>query len=385
MSSDAYISLLRGRLDERPILVNWHRIYQAATESAEPKHDLEAEYREYLLADPENALLAYLVGRVTEDADDAEELFRRAIEGESPSPFGYNALAFSRLIAGEFEEALPFAQRAVELEQESQLFTAVQRQVLLALGRVDELLAQRDAEETPSINFGAANEVRLRMLQGDKQAAQQAITDFAATFRSQGASAELVNRVKASLSAVVGYCEGDPNAFWDSWDHDSEPVGFEYAFSAGRLEEAAAGLRPTKGQGAGAAQEGPPNANLGTHHLLLYMAAHANNPDFSQQHLDLAIKALRQGSAEERKVADRLSSEDSPQRDRLLRMGVMPKQKRVLLAALGTRFPDDRNVYFELASRLNYERTVPHLFLKKYLQADVQPSKQPVEAAAAPN
>src|SRR5439155_24851489 len=43
--------LFRSRLTDRPVNVNWHRGYQEFCETAEPSHDLEAEYRGYLAKD----------------------------------------------------------------------------------------------------------------------------------------------------------------------------------------------------------------------------------------------------------------------------------------------------------------------------------------------
>ena len=75
-------SFLKTGLDRRPVAVQWHRIYQTLAESGGHEAGLVARYDGYLKADPRNAALIYLRGRIDPDWDRQEESIRRAIEAD---------------------------------------------------------------------------------------------------------------------------------------------------------------------------------------------------------------------------------------------------------------------------------------------------------------
>ena len=52
LKGEKLIDALRERLSDRPLRVEWHRFYQSAIEKERPDHDLAAEYRKLLDANP---------------------------------------------------------------------------------------------------------------------------------------------------------------------------------------------------------------------------------------------------------------------------------------------------------------------------------------------
>ncbi len=362
MPPEEYLDHLRERLDDRPVLVHWHRVYQETMESTHPEHDLVAEYRTLLAADPSSAELAYLLGRVTPDPQESEQLFRQAIAANPPSAFGYNALAYQLLSEGRFEEGLPLAEQAVQLQPETPSFGKVLEELRLATGHWDELLSEDRTNQSEGM-FGAdmraLNEIRILAMQGEGAAARKTIDDFQQQAQTPGES-ESARGLADYLKTMLAYFEGNATEFvtqMRALREGDEPDTYDPAFVDGQLEQAAQ-----------LAAENDDASTAAIQHLSIYLKAHAaGNEMLAQQELAQGIAKLREGGRDERTFADALAPEGTSQPDILLALATWPSRKRVLLAALGTRYPDDRDTYFTMARTLNFQREVPWLFLREYL------------------
>ena len=80
--------------------------------------------------------------------------------------------------------------------------------------------------------------------------------------------------------------------------------------------------------------------------------------------LDAAAKLLPAEGATGRKVASWLTGDVFPQVDDALRIGLMPAQKVIVMAALGFKFPEHRGKYFAMARTLNFDRRFPYLLIQ---------------------
>ena len=69
------------------------------------------ELQKAIAADPQNADLQYLLGRVVRDAGEALSHFEQATKGANPSVFGSYALAYQHTAAGRFDQAIPHAEK----------------------------------------------------------------------------------------------------------------------------------------------------------------------------------------------------------------------------------------------------------------------------------
>ena len=49
-------------------------------------------------------------------------------------------------------------------------------------------------------------------------------------------------------------------------------------------------------------------------------------------------------------------------------LGFEPRAKAVCLTAMGLRHPEHRQRYFQLARKLNYDRSFPYLLLKSIIE-----------------
>ncbi len=362
MSPEEYIAYLADRLDDRPVLVHWHRVYQEMMESQHPEHDLAAEYRAYYDAAPNDAGMAYLLGRVLPTPEEAQQLFRQAIEAEHPSAFGYNALAYQYLSEGRFDEALPLAEKAVELQPDSPSFTTVLRELRLATGQWDQLLeeARQNKSEGMFGVSGLLSEVRLLAMQGDQAAARQVIDNFTQEL-AQESGEGFATSLTRHFNAMAAYFAGDAQEYLQLTQNTDEPAAdYMTAFVAGDFELAAR-----------LAAENEDVSSAATQHLAQFLKAGADGKqDIAAEQLQLGIEKLRQGDREDRIYAGALAADGVSEPKRLLQLAIWPTRKRVILAALGTKYPGDQEAYFTLARRLNFEREVPWLFLRDYLGGD---------------
>lgn len=352
------LRFLREHLGDRPVRVDLHRFYIWRMEVDEPERDIAAEYRGHLEKSPDNTTLLYLAGRATVNPSEAEVLFRRSAEGCPACPYGWNALAFAGLAAGRFEEAFPPSCRALELAPDVQLFQAVQLEILTALGRVDEAVERcRSMRETWPNPFGCiAAEASLRARGGDLPGAQACIEEYCSFVEAQEGG-EVVGSIRTSLRASVAYASGD-----------AEGAGrmlLEAQGVAGQRFGAFIDLRQWD-QASQALVEAP-EAD-GASHLLLYCAAASEGRmDLAERHLALGAAGIRAHDRDQRLVADILEGKAPLHPDEMLALAEFPAEKRILLAALGTRFPEHRDALFPLARRLNYDRGFPYLTLKRLL------------------
>ena len=106
MSPDEVIAFVQGRVDDRPILVEWHRVYQTLMQQVlHPETDLRPRYQK-LLADTQGHVDAvYLLSRVTQDLDESDKLLKEAASANPPSGYAVAALGYRALCEGRFADA----------------------------------------------------------------------------------------------------------------------------------------------------------------------------------------------------------------------------------------------------------------------------------------
>lgn len=341
-------------LAERPLPVEWHRYYQRAMEAKVPGQDVLAEYRGYLKAEPGNGALAYLLGRLTSDEDEAQRLWQQAISAQPPCFYAYGAIGYDAMSDGRFDEALAGYDAAVKADTGASTRKAYRRQALWALGRADDILAELAAEhKADPLDLGIVEEeIRATLaFRHDEAAARKLQSDYLAAYRATHARAEHIAEADSYLQAAIAYQQGDlPHFSRAVAGIDSPYWKFAGACSQGSLK-AAGDLLEAKGS---------PNS---LEQLLLYvLARRTTNPAAAEAHFQKAVAILRTETSKHRRLAD-LVTAPTPDPAAICGVHVSLEEKRVLLTALGLRDPAHRETYFALARKLNFEPTFPHLFL----------------------
>ena len=279
------------------------------------------------------------------------------MEGDPPSPYGYNAMAFQRLIDGRFEDALALTEKAVELEPDNETFQNVRQEALHALGRFEPLL---DGSErlivTKPLNMNLVQwRVYLLARSGQTDQIDDLIEQFAERLRSAGLDDTQIVKAQGHLHTFRAYYERQDEAFLERVAAGSG-VGLDLqaAMLSGRYEEAASMT---------AARSDP----FG--HLLLYALARSAGDNA------LATKQLRacidiwedRGNAEQRQSAAWLAAEQAPELQSVRNLPMWPSQKRIVLLALGIRFPAHRQSLWSLLREFNYDGQMPYLIIRKVL------------------
>jgi hypothetical protein len=160
------------------------------------------------------------------------------------------------------------------------------------------------------------------------------------------------------LEAVRCYAAGDVEGYLEhSTGEREEPLLFEVHLTRGSLEKAEESVSR-----AGLEGEVQP-------HALLYLAwTAAGRPDFAQRHIESVVDLLRGGGAAGRRVAGFLAGDEDLAPDEVVRMPCNVADKRVLMAVFGVRFPEHRELFFDLARKLNYDPAFPRMFLAKVIE-----------------
>lgn len=356
---DDFLKLIEPRLAQRPVRVEAHRLYQAISESVRPGIDLESEYRALAAAEPNDPALEYLAARVIKDPDESDRRFEHAAAAQPPSPHALFEIGLRRQAEGKFAEALAVVEQAIQLEPTRRYFVQLQKEALLGLQRYAVLLHLNAAQQQQHAWDGelVEEEIRLRFLGGQKSLAAPALAYVARlTAAGESVGAAMWRRY---LAAQELYLTGDTAGYARELA-ELEGAGnhFQAALTLGQWADCAKILRDEPGFGP-------------YHHLLLYVAAEVGGDAvLADEELRQAVQGMRANGHEERWVAESLLDRVAPGLSRVTHCAIGPWEERILLTALGVRFPPQRAQFFELARRLNYDPQFPKRLLDQVLAED---------------
>ncbi|MCA9079836.1 MAG: tetratricopeptide repeat protein [Planctomycetaceae bacterium] len=359
--NEEFLTWIQPRLDQVPVGITLHRMYQSLSEESRPEHDLRAEYEARLDKNPNEPALQYLLGRVTTDRARELELYRAAASSTPPLPHAANALAFDHLVMGEFQEAAPFARQAVELVPDSITFDMNYYDVMLASGNAQEAIQHsRDRRGATRDFVMVQREVDLLLSSANLNTVEAELNQMAMQLGSD--SAELANAMRKSWLASLAYARGDLPAYVQQAEAlDGNTTSFSTAFASRDFAKAAELLT--------LAEEDDGERALPWRHLALFAALYnAGDLSAAGEELQKAISMLGAGDADERLLAEAFGPEGVSDPEVLTHVAIRPGEKRVYMAALGVRFPADKEQYWTLGRKLNFERTMPYYFLHELMR-----------------
>mgnify|MGYP001241601763 CR=1 FL=1 len=346
------IAFLQPRLSDRPVLVEWHRLYQNLVEQENPHYDLAAEYQAYLDKEPDNSDLQYLLGRITQDPEKAATFYKQACAKGKENAYAYYALASQALSSGEFTAAYDYINKAITKNPNVEAFVYLKDRILEALGEYRALLAKNDLyrKNDPYSGELVAEAIRLNMQDGREKQAVELIRNYL-TFLEEEA-VDSADTWDNYLQSVYYYCLDDlPNYQSYLAKVDPKAYGFTLALSAGDPDEAAAALAQT------------PNP-AHTDYLLLYLLAESSGQaQYAAVYLEEAIKRMTY-SNDQRYLAACLGGTSNPDPDRIRHMCLDVTEKKIILTTFGVKFPQHREEFLRLACTLNYEKKFPYHFLR---------------------
>ncbi len=348
---EATIAFFQNGVSQRPILVDWHRLYQDSLDRFRPEHNVVAEYRALLNAEPENNTLKYLLGRIVADPSEAEILYMASEKGDSPTGMGYNAVAYRELCSGNFERALLFARQAVAANSERLPFVEQFATCLLANGELQELL-DRLHGQTDAGSFSAAaalKEMKYLAMMGQLEDAKSVLEDAMKEIKAVSLE-EQAQRARTALEFSLHYIQGDLQAYGEALATlELDEAAFQIAIHDQDLAAATEYLSATENQ----------NHLL---YLLAYcLAMEQGDADLAAPLLQQAADLLAATGEEGRTAAELLRQGDAQRiRDTLGSLALMPEGKRIVALSLGFAQPAVREVCFDVAKLHNFDPVFPY-------------------------
>jgi tetratricopeptide (TPR) repeat protein len=353
LGAEEFIDVIKPGLDVRPIRMNWHRFYQEAREKLSPECDLASEYKKFLEKNPDSSDLKYLLARVIKDPKEALVLLKESVSGAEPCAYGYYGLSYQKMSAGEFEEALPLVEKAMELDPENDLMRQYRYDVLRAGRQYDEAIKYcRKKQGEMGLVFAWVNEeIRLQLLRGEAEKAQQVFDKWAERSRKV-VGEEIIEEMSNLVSLTSAYVSGDIKGYGEKLTQPMDPN--EQFILALNLKE------PVDENFVH--QVKPKNPYT---YLLSYIHEHRlGNAESAEKYLSAAAEMLAQKPWPESVFAEALTDEGDVDPEELCSLVMEVKSKVILLTALGVRYPKHREVFFGLADKLNYDVVFPYHFIK---------------------
>jgi tetratricopeptide (TPR) repeat protein len=357
LGQEQAIEYLKPGLAARPLRIEWHRTYQTLMEKAHPEVDLRPQYRRLVEETKGHPDAMYLLARVS-DVDEAGKLLQQAAAGP-PSAHVFHSRSYHALACGRFADAAGEGQKAVGLAPDNVVIRQNYRSALLAAGEYDRLLEalERKSAGPQELDFTArVAEVRIWVAKGDKAQARLVIEK--ALVPLQGPDNEpLQQSVSRALELAFVCAAGDVAGFLKLQSEAPDQHPFEAAILTGKLKEATGLL------------EGHAGEEALLERALLYLAAlKAGDRKLAEEQRPLFLAELGKGGREERRLAGMLAGKQPLNADILRRLPMQPEHKRVLLAVVAKARPEEAKDLLDLARKLDFQRDVTSLCLRKVLE-----------------
>ena len=358
------IEFLRTRLGDRPLRVEWHRTYQYLTEVTEPDKDLRPEYRKLIDETKRSPDAVYLLARLEEGAE-SDKLYLEAATANPPSAMACAGLSFRFLTRGDFDNAVVWGVKAHELIPTDPGIQQRYINALLAAGKWPDLLkatAPRPGVETP-IYLQAR--LTAFVATGENGAAEGEIARVS-TPRVMGqmtpAGQELINQLRLSFEILLAEARRDRTKYLELSAKMTAKDLFTDNILRGNHKGAAAAIAPNRPVPVNSARDWEQEA---TRVGLLYLAGlKAKDAEFADSQWKRFAESLGRGDRDARYFAAVVSGKQPLDLSRAKTANLQPTLKRVVLAALARKFPEQAKELDPLAKKLDFERDDVSLCLR---------------------
>jgi hypothetical protein len=351
--------VLKAGLQQRPVEMQWHRIYQNLHRTADWYQWLTVIYDGMLKDEPNNSALLYLRGRLTTKPGESTQWFERARAADANNPFPYFAMGYDHVTVGDWAGARPLFARAVELSPNGPGFSQSLFSTRFALEEYDALEKENRALMTKQpLDLGAKlNLIYILVAEGKRADAEKIVTAMDQQARQKNAP-DLSSAVQA-LRAQYLYAAGDFAQLAQLGQRDRGEFGRNFLFIAlleqGKVAEALR-VRPLE-------KPTPEEIYMVLAVSLAWSAAH----DESQAEVwrQKAAKLLAASSPDEVRAAALLDKNAAVTKEATDTVVLDSKPKAILLAALGAAHPDHHDELFAAARKLNVARDFPYHLVRR--------------------
>jgi tetratricopeptide (TPR) repeat protein len=357
-------AFLRAGLTNRPVQIEFHRLYQGLHDRAAGHDALVGEYNGLLQAEPTNSALLYLRGRLETDRGAANGYFNRAVEQDPMNPYPVFALAYDRAAAGDWNGAKKLMVRTTELDPHDLGFKHV---LFLARLMTGEAPAIEQESRKNLLARGWPDYVaEIQLLdalaeQNKRDEVVAACNEFVNLFRARngGEAAAVVNVVQYHAS----YVAGDFDKLKSEAQNDSSPAGRTAQVVAlieqGHPDEAAALLSTD--------DDDDDKATIAFALSLVYRQQ--GNKAAAASWRSRGIEALDRGSMDSVVAANLLKRNIPPTLAEAQSIIVQPQLKAVMFAMLSQEYPQSRAELAGVARNANAEHAFPYQLVRRVASA----------------
>jgi hypothetical protein len=344
------LTLLRPGLKERPIKVEWHRLYQALMEENHPDQDLVEQYTALARELNRSPDALYLLARLKE-GNEAEKLLQEAISSAAPSTRALSSLGFRKLATGQFGEAVAILSKASPMVSPDSRENLIYLSALRATGDHDKLASRlQQLEQAPRFYWLAkAYLVQDQAARGDTRGVRQTIDEI----RKQNLTDPRALPILAHLEAVRACGAGDVQGYLKALPLDERTSAFAPVLLAGDLAKAAALIRP-----------GVRNQTAAQRSLLYLMALKKKDAPLANSQRKLLLEELAHGDRHHRVLGKVLAGTVPVNPVDLQQLLIDPDAKRALLLVVAQRFPASAKDIVPLARKLDFHHDETSLCLK---------------------
>ena len=356
------LKFLEKELHQRPVQVEWHRIYQAARQVAGQKDELVSQYDSLLQKEPGNSDLLYLRGRLEPDLKSAFTYYDRAIAANSRNSHPYLAKAYHLAGYGELAAARELCETAVRLNPNSPRMNQLFYQLRFALKEYDVLEKESMSilSKTPLDWQHFQQLLEIRTAKGDNPGAEKALKNYQQAVNKDAPQDQYQLKLKSRMQ--LAYVQGDFNAFAKDaaalTDQSLRSENLQIAYlNLGMMEEAEQlpGIKETA------------NGYM----CLLYWLGWLDNGNTQKAApwLDQAVKKFQASRFDEKILGEWLENQKPVENlvNRLADLSIDVNSKRILYVVFARLYPAMRPQLLLMAEKLNHLYQFPYHFLKKII------------------
>ena len=347
----------------RPVVTEWHRMYQEAEKAAGREGKLIAQYDEMLAPHSDDSALLYLRGRIEPEAASAIGFYDRAIAADRDNPYPLYARAYHLVSRGRYVEARELCATACRLAPEHAGFALLLFETRFALGEYAALADEARREQTDMPLSPSHHTRLLRVLVATGETAEAEKAQLAYVDNAKATAPAYAERLAAHGELSLRYLRGDLQGYSELAEKLTDPSVATAAritarFEQGDLEEVEKLLAENMEE------------QTGYLSLLLSIAwSRKGNAQKALQWRQKADEAFAEGSLEERLIPGMLAKGDAVAPAEVDELALERRLKVILLVALADGAPVARKQLLARAERLNLLDLFPYQFLKRTIAA----------------
>ena len=359
---DRGMEFFQQKLSQRPVLIEWHRLYQTLYMTVKEQHDLFSKYDAILAEDPENSALLYLRGRIEPGLEESLTYFEQAIQADSANPYPWFAKAYGLASSGDFAGAREACGTANTLKPDDTKVQELLFFLRFALGEYDALEKEtEDALKQSPLNFSLVNSLlQIRSAQGNIEGAKSAHDQFLRDLQAEVPEDPYnLERWAGMRLAYLSqdFAEYTRIAETIEEQDDRENALFYIYLLQGDMEAVESLI------------DDPKQNHLGFTDLLVSLGWKlSGDSEKTETWFRYAVESFRNSTGEEQQIAQLLEYQGEHILDQVDDLTVFPLQKAILYAALAAQFPAERHELLARAEQFNVLMETPYFFLKNAIE-----------------